>query len=101
MKRNEIDLSGRVAVVTGAARGIGLAIAERLLDSGAAVALWDFDDRALREAALGLKARGPVAPVEVDVTDEDAVIRATRETESALGPVDLLVNNAGIGGPIQ
>jgi len=87
--------------VTGAARGIGLAIAERLLDSGAAVALWDFDDRALREAALGLKARGPVAPVEVDVTDEDAVIRATRETESALGPVDLLVNNAGIGGPIQ
>lgn len=100
MKHNAIDLSGRVAVVTGAARGIGLAIADRLLASGAAVALWDFDDRQLAETAPVLQARGAVAPVVVDVTDEDAVIAAARETESALGAVDLLVNNAGIGGPI-
>jgi 2-dehydro-3-deoxy-L-rhamnonate dehydrogenase (NAD+) len=100
MRQNEIDLSGRVAVVTGAARGIGLAIADRLLASGAAVALWDFDDRQLAETAPALQTRGAVAPVVVDVTDEDAVMAAVRDTESALGAVDLLVNNAGIGGPI-
>jgi 3-oxoacyl-[acyl-carrier protein] reductase len=100
MKPNEIDLSGRVAVVTGAARGIGRAIADRLLASGAAVALWDFDDRQLAESASALQSRGAVAPVVVDVTDEDAVMAAARESESALGAVDLLVNNAGIGGPI-
>jgi NAD(P)-dependent dehydrogenase (short-subunit alcohol dehydrogenase family) len=100
MRHNEIDLSGRVAVVTGAARGIGLAIADRLLASGAAVALWDFDDRQIAETAPALQSRGAVAPVVVDVTDEDAVMAAARETESALGAVDLLVNNAGIGGPI-
>lgn len=100
MKHNEIDLSGRVAVVTGAARGIGLAIADRLLGSGAAVALWDFDDRQLVETAPALRARGAVAPIVVDVTDEDAVAAAVRETEAQLGSVDLLVNNAGIGGPI-
>lgn len=100
MKHNEIDLSGRVAVVTGAARGIGLAIADRLLGSGAAVALWDFDDRQLVETAPALRARGAVAPIVVDVTDEDAVAAAVRQTEAQLGSVDLLVNNAGIGGPI-
>lgn len=100
MKNNEIDLSGRVAVVTGAARGIGLAIADRLLASGAAVALWDFDDRQLAETAPALGTRGTVAPIVIDVTDEEAVVAAARETESVLGAVDLLVNNAGIGGPI-
>lgn len=100
MKHNEIDLSGRVAVVTGAARGIGLAIADRLLASGAAVALWDFDDRQLDETAPALRARGAVAPIVVDVTDEDAVAAAVRQTEAQFGAVDLLVNNAGIGGPI-
>lgn len=100
MRHNEIDLSGRVAVVTGAARGIGLAIADRLLASGAAVALWDFDDRQLAETTPALQSRGAVAPIVVDVTDEEAVMAAARDTESALGAVDLLVNNAGIGGPI-
>jgi 3-oxoacyl-[acyl-carrier protein] reductase len=100
MNRNRIDLSGRVAVVTGAARGIGRAIAERLLESGAAVALWDFDKRQLGETAPHLQGLGRIATVEVDVTSEDAVASAARATEAQLGPVDLLVNNAGIGGPI-
>ncbi len=101
MKQNRIDLSGRVAVVTGAARGIGLAIAERLLDSGAAVALWDFDERVLHEVMPALGQRGTAMAIQADVTDEAAVEHAARETETNLGPVDLLINNAGIGGPIQ
>ncbi|MEO8038214.1 MAG: SDR family NAD(P)-dependent oxidoreductase [Betaproteobacteria bacterium] len=101
MKQNRIDLSGRVAVVTGAARGIGLAIAERLLDSGAAVALWDFDERALHEVMPALGQRGTAMAIQADVTDEAAVEHAARETATNLGPVDLLINNAGIGGPIQ
>jgi len=96
-----IDLDGRTAIVTGAARGIGLAISRRLLESGARVALWDFDAGALEEAESSLREFGVVLAVPVDVTDEDAVQRATRSTEARLGPVDILVNNAGIGGPIQ
>ena len=64
------------------------------------MALWDFDERQLGETAPDLHAHGTVAPVEVDVTDEHAVAQAVRTTEEQLGPVDLLVNNAGIGGPI-
>jgi 3-oxoacyl-[acyl-carrier protein] reductase len=96
-----IDLDGRTAIVTGAARGIGLAISKRLLESGARVALWDLDAGALEEAEASLRGLGVVLAVPVDVTDEDAVQRATRSTEARLGPVDILVNNAGIGGPIQ
>lgn len=97
---NRIDLAGRVAVVTGAARGIGYAIAERLLQSGAAVALWDLDRAALDEAARVLEVHGKVAAQAVDVTDEDAVAAATADAVGRFGVVDLLVNNAGIGGPI-
>jgi 3-oxoacyl-[acyl-carrier protein] reductase len=97
---NKIDLAGRAAVVTGGARGIGLAIAERLLQSGAAVSLWDLDAQALEQAEHNLAAHGKVACEAVDVTDEAAVARAAQSTVQRLGHVDLLVNNAGIGGPI-
>jgi len=96
---NKIDLTGRAAVVTGAARGIGLAIAERLLQSGAAVSLWDIDADALKRAGHDLAARGTVATQTVDVTDEAAVRRAMQDTARDFGKIDLLVNNAGIGGP--
>jgi NAD(P)-dependent dehydrogenase (short-subunit alcohol dehydrogenase family) len=96
---NKIDLSGRFAVVTGGAQGIGRAIVERVLDSGAAVAIWDRD-RKLAEATTGeLKARNRVAAIPVDVTKLAEVERARDDTTAAFGRIDILVNNAGIAGP--
>ena len=96
---NKIDLSGRFAVVTGGAQGIGRAIVERFLDSGATVAVWDRD-RALAEKTAGeLKARNRIAAVAVDVTKLAEVERAREETTAAFGRIDILVNNAGVAGP--
>jgi 3-oxoacyl-[acyl-carrier protein] reductase len=96
---NKIDLSGRFAVVTGGAQGIGRAIVERFLDSGAAVAIWDRD-RALAEKTAGeLRARNRIAAIAADVTKLAEVERARDETKAAFGRVDILVNNAGIAGP--
>lgn len=94
---NRIALDGRVAVVTGSAQGIGLAVAQRLLASGARVALWDRDEALLAGtvAGLGPDARGFVA----DVTDEAGIAAALRSTEAELGPVAILVHSAGISGP--
>ncbi len=88
---NRIDLEGRVAVVTGGAQGIGHAIAQRMLASGAAVVAWDADANAL--ASSGMRH----AQV-VELTDEASVAAATAETMSAHGRIDILVNNAGITG---
>ena len=96
---NQIDLRGRKAVVTGGAQGIGRAVAERLLDSGAAVALWDRDADLLAETGKALEAKGRVLPVTVDVTAPEAVAAAARSTAEALDGIDILVNNAGIAGP--
>ena len=93
---NQLDFTGRSAVVTGAAQGIGLAIARRLLASGAKVRIWDRDDKLLAGAlaALGRNASGDA----IDVTDAAAIERATRGALDALGKIDVLVNNAGIAG---
>ena len=97
---NAIDLKGRNAVVTGGAQGIGRAIAERLLGSGAAVALWDRDAALLAEtAARELASRGEVSTATVDVTDAEAVVGAFASTVERHGAVDVMVNNAGIAGP--
>ena len=96
---NKIDLDGRIAVVTGAAQGIGYAIAERLLASGAAVALWDRDAKMLQDAAGTLNRLGKIAEVVMDQGDFASVTEAVKTTESALGPISILVNNAGIAGP--
>ncbi|MGB9041911.1 MAG: SDR family NAD(P)-dependent oxidoreductase [Pseudolabrys sp.] len=96
---NKIDLSGRNAVITGGAQGIGRAIVERFLDSGAAVAIWDRDVDLAKKTAAELQKRGRVSPVAVDVTNYSDVERAREETLKALGRIDILVNNAGIAGP--
>lgn len=96
---NQIDLAGRRAVVTGAAQGIGRAIAERLLASGASVALWDKDAALLSETAAALGAQGTVVAVPVDVTDPDAVGAAVQSSLSDAGTIDILCANAGIAGP--
>jgi 3-oxoacyl-[acyl-carrier protein] reductase len=93
-----IDLAGRTAVVTGAARGIGHAIAERLLASGARVSLWDRDAATLDSAARSLSERGEIHTAAVDVTDDTAIDAAVRSTVERFGGIDILVNNAGIAG---
>lgn len=93
------DLSGRQAVVTGGAQGIGLSIAERLLRSGAAVWLWDHDAAAADAACVELSALGRATPVHVDVASPEAVAAAAATTLAEAGCVDVLVANAGIAGP--
>src|SRR5262245_48774709 len=94
---NKIDLGGRNAIVTGGAQGIGRAIVERFLDSGAAIAIWDRDVDLAKKTAATLQNRGRVAPVAVDVTNYSDVERARDETVKSFGRVDILVNNAEIG----
>ena len=94
---NAIDLSGRIAVITGAAQGIGRAIAERFLHCGATVRLWDRDGAAAKTAAAELGALGPVFSTVVDVADAAGVAAAASEA-TGHGRIDILVNNAGIAG---
>ena len=96
---NQIDLQSRRAVITGGAQGIGLAIAERFLASGASVCLWDRDEPLVRKTASTLASKGNVEAVVMDVTDLDSVRNAVRKTQDALGGIDLLICNAGIAGP--
>ena len=96
---NQIDLSGRRAVVTGGAQGIGLSIVNRFLASGAKVSLWDQDASLLEQTCSELESKGSVHAVIVELTDADAVAEATLDAVKALGEIDILVNNAGIAGP--
>jgi 2-hydroxycyclohexanecarboxyl-CoA dehydrogenase len=86
-------LSGKVAFVTGAGRGMGAAIATRLVEEGARVAVTDVDGATAEStaAALGAAAAG----LRVDITDPDSVRGGVSQAETALGPIDVLVNNAG------
>ncbi|KRE00944.1 3-oxoacyl-ACP reductase [Bosea sp. Root670] len=93
---NRISLDDQVAVVTGGAQGLGLAIAKRLIASGARVSLWDRDADELKKA-LALLGSGASAK-QVDITDLDRLTHAHREVEAETGPVSILVNSAGIAG---
>ena len=95
---NQIDLAQRVAVVTGGAQGIGQAIAQRMLRSGATLVLWDRDAAQLAAAQETLSALGPVSTHRLELTDDAAVEAATRAALDAHGRIDILVNNAGITG---
>jgi 3-oxoacyl-[acyl-carrier protein] reductase len=98
---NEYDLAGKTAIITGGAGGFGVAIAQRLAASGAAVRLWDVAADQIEAAARAADASGPrVGARTVDVTDEHAVEQAVvaEQTASSSGRIDILINNAGILG---
>jgi NAD(P)-dependent dehydrogenase (short-subunit alcohol dehydrogenase family) len=92
---NRIDLEKRCAIVTGGARGIGLAVAERFIASGARVSIWDLDGAEANTQA----ARLDLHAVAVDVTSENSVQAALSASLAALGQIDILVTSAGITGP--
>ena len=95
---NKLDLAGRVAVVTGGVSGIGLAIAQRFAESGATLSLWDRDAAALAKYAKELGAKTKVHTANVDVANYQQVATAAKDTASALGKIDILVNSAGVAG---
>jgi 3-oxoacyl-[acyl-carrier protein] reductase len=88
-------LSGRAAVVTGAAQGIGLAIARRFAAEGASIVIGDLDEDRVKEAAAGI-ADGSAVGVRCDVTSEPDMQALVQQCEEAHGSVDVMVNNAGI-----
>jgi 2-dehydro-3-deoxy-L-rhamnonate dehydrogenase (NAD+) len=94
---NQLDMKGRHAVITGGATGLGYAIAQRMLASGASVTLWDRDTPALSKACaeLGSQSRG----VTVDVAEHASVVAAVSQTLKQSPAIDALVNCAGITGP--
>jgi len=95
------DLSGNVAIVTGGAQGIGRAVSERFLDSGAKVAIWDADTKLSAKTAGELSVHGEIKGYAVDVTDPHAVAEAVAQVATDFGSIDILINNAGIAGPNQ
>src|SRR5580765_6391681 len=95
---NKIDLNGRKAIITGGARGIGYAITERLLDSGASCSLWDRDPERLAAAEKKLAPSNRVHIVTVDITRPESAEAAAEATTNYFGGIDILVNNAGIAG---
>jgi len=95
---NQIDLKGRVAVITGGAQGIGYATAERMLQSGASVVLWDIDTLLLAKAKESLGKLGRVGTAQVELTDEAAVAKACAQAIAEFARIDIVVNNAGITG---
>ncbi len=95
---NQLDMKGRVAVITGGAQGIGYAVAERMLKSGAAVALWDINEAQLAKAREALAPLGTVSTTVVELTDEASVESATKAAVATHGRIDALINSAGITG---
>lgn len=93
----QYDFSGKHAVVTGGAAGIGQACTERLLGSGATVTIWDRDEKAIQAAIAQMG--GQVKGIVVDVSNEASVAKAVEQTIKESKKIDVLINSAGITGP--
>jgi len=89
-------LDGKVALVTGGAKGIGAGIAGRFVEAGAPVTIFDLDGEGARQHADRLRTQGPILAIQGDVSNQAAVSRAVEDTVEQLGSLDVLVNNAGI-----
>ncbi len=96
---NQYDFDGRVAVVTGGAQGIGLAVAERIVAGGGAVSLWDIDSTLLDATLARLEDSTVTHGIAANIGDLAAVEAATQETLERYGKIDVLINNAAIVGP--
>lgn len=96
---DKIVLNNRNAVITGGAQGIGLAIAERFLASGASVCLWDRDELLVNETKARLEKKGRIEAIVADVSNKEAIQKATEQTKNTFGSIEILVCNAGISGP--
>lgn len=96
---NQYDLKGRVAVVTGGAQGIGLAVVQRMLASGAKVAIWDRDAGLLSRTVADLANPDAVFDAQADIGDLASVEAASAKTVERFGRIDILVNNAALVGP--
>lgn len=95
---NQLDLAGKNAIVTGGASGIGFAIVQKLLASGAQVAIWDRDEERMSSSAQALASDGQVRTFKVELTDPGNVQSVAQNTNEALGSIDILVNCAGVAG---
>jgi 3-oxoacyl-[acyl-carrier protein] reductase len=96
---NDYDLKERVAIITGGAQGIGLAVANRMLASGARLAIWDRDRALLEETVTRIAKPDRVHSWVIDIADLAAVEAATKATFDHFGKIDILINNAAIVGP--
>jgi 3-oxoacyl-[acyl-carrier protein] reductase len=91
---NSYDFRNQVAVITGGAQGIGYAVAQRMIENGATVIIWDFD---AKRAETSAKKLGATA-IHCDISDWDSVQAATKATESQFDRIDIMVNSAGLAG---
>jgi len=95
---NKLDLNGRVCIVTGGVSGIGLAVAQRMADSGASISLWDRDAAALEIISGQLSAKAKMHTAQVDISNYAQVQAAAKSTAAHFGKIDALVNSAGVAG---
>lgn len=100
MNKNQYNFADQVAVVTGGCNGFGAAVSDRLVSSGARVAIWDADISSPEDRIRNLD-QNAVELVQVDVSDQSSVNQAFKQTMDTFKKVDILVNSAGIAGPIH
>ena len=96
---NSYDLNGRVAIITGAGQGIGLTVAERMLDSGATVSVWDIDHKLLDALYARHGKSGRLQVLNANIGKLDSVEAAVKAVVAKFGKIDVLINNAAIVGP--
>jgi 3-oxoacyl-[acyl-carrier protein] reductase len=96
---NSYDLNGRVAIITGAGQGIGLTVAERMLDSGATVSVWDIDQKLLDALDAKHGKSGRLQVLNANIGKLDSVEAAVKAVVAKFGKIDVLINNAAIVGP--